>query len=593
MNFDYFVIPFLIGSLYFFIVIIWKFANIIRSLNTTDKKKLLKGLIGLPLIRSIIEIFSESLLHRKIFKVNIMMGLMHSSLAFGWFLLIAFGTIESKIHSGKPFNMPYDPIFLKYFTHNVNTIPYFGLFSFIMDFLLAVVLSGVLFAFIKRFRSMLFGMRRTTNLNFNDKFALYSLWAIFPLRYLAESFSSALYENGGFLTGTSGMIINNIFDIQTIQMLTNPIWWGYSIALCIFFIAIPYSRYMHIPAELLLIFFRQAGIDMKTKERGKRWLELYSCSRCGICIDNCQLSSSLKINNIQPAYFLTSERRKEENKDATLNCLLCGRCETYCPVGINVNNHRIVSRERYNKRIKNNYEYLENKGNSLEQYDVLYFAGCMTHLTPSIKKAMIKIFNHNKINYRFIDENGSICCGRPLKTNGLTESAKAIREKNTDLINSFNGKILVTSCPICYKEFSEEYRLNIPVLHHTQFIDNLIKNTTILKKGNDKYIYHDPCDLGRGSGVYEQPRNILNNIGQIIKIKNQKEKAFCCGGSLANHILTDNQKVELANQALSEYKKYSPDYLVTSCPLCKKSFSRLNSIETKDIAEIVAENIQN
>ena len=46
------------------------------------------------------EVVSESLLHRRIFRVNPLLGYMRMSLAFGWFLLIAVGWAETIAYLG-------------------------------------------------------------------------------------------------------------------------------------------------------------------------------------------------------------------------------------------------------------------------------------------------------------------------------------------------------------------------------------------------------------------------------------------------------------------------------------------------------------
>ena len=149
------------------------------------------------------------------------------------------------------------------------------------------------------------------------------------------------------------------------------------------------------------------------------------------------------------------------------------------------------------------------------QADVLYFAGCMTHLTPSIRNSMIKILDASGVNYKFIDENGGVCCGRPLMLAGQDKEARELINYNSKLILKSGAKTLVTSCPICYKVFRESYYLDIEVLHHTQFIKNLIDEGSLkLNFLRKKVAYHTPCDLGRGSGVYEEPKEVLRYVSR-------------------------------------------------------------------------------
>ena len=105
-----------------------------------------------------------------------------------------------------------------------------------------------------------------------------------------------------------------------------------------------------------------------------------------------------------------------------------------------------------------------------EKVDVLYFAGCMTHLTPTIKNSMVRLLDASGVNYSFLDEEGGVCCGRPLMLAGQDKEARELINYNSQLIWKSGAHTLVTSCPICYKVFKESYYLDVEVLHHTQFI---------------------------------------------------------------------------------------------------------------------------
>ncbi len=118
---------------------------------------------------------------------------------------------------------------------------------------------------------------------------------------------------------------------------------------------------------------------------------------------------------------------------------------------------RVSQRIRYAENLNGSFTYLKPALSPVA--DVAYFAGCMTHLTPSIKISMEKIFNAAGVDYQFIDRDGSVCCGRPLWMAGKEKQARELMEHNKKLIESANCKTLVLSCPICLKIFREEYGL--------------------------------------------------------------------------------------------------------------------------------------
>jgi Fe-S oxidoreductase len=126
-------------------------------------------------------------------------------------------------------------------------------------------------------------------------------------------------------------------------------------------------------------------------------------------------------------------------------------------------------------------------------------------------------------------------------------------------------------------------------MHHTEYILKLVEvGILLLEKGNTKVVYHDPCELGRGLGIYEQPRILLDKVSRLLHTANEKEKALCCGGSLASFNLNAAQKNTIRDDALAALMRPNPDKLITSCPLCKKTFSKGTKVIVEDISEMIA-----
>jgi Fe-S oxidoreductase len=608
MQFDPFVIPFNIGLNFILIYVVIRSVIWFRELSRPDKLRLQRGFFGIAFAQSLKEIFLESLIHRRILKTNLRLGYMHMSLAFGWFLLILFGTIEADVFGTKHLNAPYKAIFFRFFNPEHGRMGFEEIYGFLMDLILAFILSGLLIAIIKRSFSGIVGMKKTTRLKITDKIALTSLWLIFPSRLLAESFTCGAYGTGSFLTGSLGSWLASFLPAQ---QMAYPFWWLYSLSLGTFFLLLPITRYMHIPTELFLIFMRNSGIKTGDKTGTYSEVEVFSCSSCGICIDTCQLNTSAGITNIQSAYLMKAIRNDGNIADIASNCLMCGRCDQICPVGIELSPIRMIQRRAAENEIvfRNSYKgYLRTRksipaektngspvydflpGTNPEKVDVIYFAGCMTHLTPSIKNSMVKILDASGLNYSFIDEQGGVCCGRPLMLAGQDREARELINYNSQLIWKSGAQTLVTSCPICYKVFRESYYLDVEVLHHSQFIKNLVDEDAVkLNFLRKRVVYHTPCDLGRGSGVYDEPKEVLKYISRLEKSKFEDHNSLCCGGSLANMKIGTAKRKQIAEKAAAELTRTNPDILATGCPLCKKTFSSATTTRVADIAEIVAE----
>lgn len=608
MQFDPFVIPFNIGLNFILIYSVVRCIMWFRELSRPDKLRLQRGFFGTAFAHSLKEIFLESLIHRKILKTNLRLGYMHMSLAFGWFLLILFGTIEADLFGLRHLNAPYKAIFFRFFNPEHGRMGFEAAYGFLMDLILAFILSGLLLAMIKRFYSRIVGLKKTTRLKRSDKIALTALWLIFPSRLLAESFTCGAYGTGSFLTGSLG---NWLASFLPAQQLAYPFWWLYSLSLGTFFVLLPVTRYMHIPTELFLIFMRNSGIRTGDKSGTFTEVAVHSCSSCGICIDACQMNTSAGVATIQSAYLIKAIRNNDDVSEIAGNCLLCGRCDAVCPVGIELSPIRMIQRRASQSDLlfKNSFKGYFRSRQSItiektngspvynflpeanpEKVDVLYFAGCMTHLTPAIKKSMIKILDASGLNYSFMDEQGGVCCGRPLMLAGQDREARELINYNSQLIWKSGAQTLVTSCPICYKIFRESYYLDVEVLHHTQFIKNLIDERAVrLNFLRNRVVYHTPCDLGRGSGVYEEPGFVLRHVSRLVKTRFEDAGSLCCGGSLANLKLDSRKRSLIAKNMASELTSANPDILATACPLCKKTISSATQTRVADISELVAE----
>jgi Fe-S oxidoreductase len=595
MTFNFFVLPFFLGLIFLLYYVIKQYSLWIRSLDKADRIRFSSGIRSRKTFSALKEIFFESLLHRRMFRKNFLLGYMHMSFAFGWLLLIVMGNMESRIYSGLWVNPPYYPIFLKFFIHDKRVLPFEiftvpGFFRFSMDLILVFIIFGLILALVKRRRSKWFGLKTTTHLQLTDKVAMTCLWLIFPLRLAAESFTAGAYGyGGGFVTQHLGNVLAMLWPFSD-KFIAYASWWLYSLSLGVFFITLPYSRYMHIPTELMLIFFRTFGIKPKKENAVFAEVEVYSCPRCGLCLDVCQLATAADIRDIQSVYFIKAIREQAVSGDVALKCLMCGRCMEVCPVGIHTDSLRLIQRSRFYGDQHLDHRYLP--AMTPEQTDVVYFAGCMSHLTPGITRSMKKILQKAGINYLFLDEERTICCGRPLMLSGRDSQARAMIEANKKLIRESGAKLLVTSCPICYRVFREDYKLQIEVIHHSEFLLQLIKKGKLpIQSYFRKVAYHDPCELGRGTGVYSGPRELLGKVADLLDVPNDRNDSLCCGGSLGILNLGNEQRDLITQDAISNLLTGDPELIVTSCPLCKKTFTRHSPVDVVDIAEIVADAI--
>ena len=628
-----FVIPFVVGISFMLIWLTVGLVRLLAKIPADDRRRFWKSLVTPKIaLKNIKDLFCDCLFHTKIWKRKPLLGYMHSSIAFGWFMLIVLGHIEVALFVPKHLAWTdgglFYPIFYRFFVWiNPGHVTLRGsFFFFLMDFFLLYVLTGVGLAIFKRFRSIVLGMRHTTKPSLADRVALYSLWMIFPLRLLAESFTADL-SGGSFLTVPVNHLWHWIFGDKLFFM---PVWWAYSICLGLFFAAMPFSRYMHILTEVLWILLRNAGIQPRHPRKGVAEAEIYACSSCGLCLDACPMNVQKKNLKYSSVYFIRFLRRHNEKKinDIAEKCLMCDKCHALCPVGVDAPALRRAQRATVNNPLPYDYSYLKadcpigsadsassatapvsatepthsvtepaevtsNIQKSGEK--VMYFAGCMTHLTPRIIKSVEKVFKFAGVNYIFADHDGGICCGRPLLLAGKTDAAYETISANRRMILSSGCRTLVLSCPICYKIFKDEYALEgIEVLHYTQFIKRLADEGKLkLNVGDERIVYHDPCELGRGCGVYSEPRAVLSQVGTLVKAAKEGDESICCGGSLGSLTLEARDRAKITESSVGNLLVNNPQTIVTACPLCLKTFSESvpDTVQVKDFAETVSQHL--
>lgn len=592
-----FVLPFVFGMLFVLTYCLVGMIRVFFELPREDRKRFLISLVTPKTIwKNIKDIFLNCLIHVKLWKRNKVLGYMHSSIAFGWFMLILLGHIEVMLFLPHRVRFFYYPIFFNYFVAEADATIQGKVLMFLMDISLLFVLSGILLAIYKRFRSRFFGMRRTTRPSFLDRIAMYALWAIFPLRLLAETFTAHI-SGGSFLTEPAGLLFHR-FISNDIHVL--PTWWAYSIALCIFMVLLPFTRYMHIPAEMLLIPMRNAGIKIRHPRKGFAKLEYYTCPNCGVCIDACPMSVRKENLKDCTVYLNRQLRRGNERRIAQISdkCLLCGKCSAVCQVGVQGPELRLAQRELRPYALTPDYSAIDTASMqaavSAKPAKVLYFAGCMTALTPGIRRATKTLLKAAGIDYQLMDPEGGLCCGRPLMMAGRKEAAQALIRKNVEIIRASGCDTLLLTCPICYRVFLESYPLEgIRVVHHTVFLEELMREGRLpVEYTSGSYVFHDPCELGRGCGIYEEPRAALRRIGFLHEAEKHHAESICCGGSLGSLSLGFEKRKDITMNALHNLTANDPETIVTACPLCRSTFARYADRPVEDLSEVLVDHLK-
>lgn len=240
-----------------------------------------------------------------------------------------------------------------------------------------------------------------------------------------------------------------------------------------------------------------------------------------------------------------------------------------------------------------------------KQPEVLFWVGCAGSFddrAKKITKAFVKILNSIKVEFAVLGTEES-CTGDPAKRSGNEFLFQMQAMSNIEVLNSYSVKTIVTTCPHCFNTIKNEYPSlggEFKVLHHTQFLNNLLKEGRLIIEGGEykgkKITYHDPCYLGRANNEYQAPRELIEKLElELIEMKRCKSKGLCCGAGGAQ-MFKDAEKgnkeinIERTEEALST----NTSIIAAGCPFCNtmisdgvKSKGKENEVKVLDIVELI------
>lgn len=237
--------------------------------------------------------------------------------------------------------------------------------------------------------------------------------------------------------------------------------------------------------------------------------------------------------------------------------------------------------------------------------EVLFWVGCAGSFDDRAKKitrAFVKILNHINVNFAVLGTEES-CTGDPAKRAGNEFAFQMAAATNIQVLNAYNIKNIVTTCPHCFNTLKNEYPDlggNYKVQHHSEFLQELIDNGRLKIEGKafrgKRITFHDPCYLGRGNSVYEAPRNLIKKLdAELVEMRRCKAQALCCGAGGAQMFKeAESGNKEINIERTEEALKTQPEVIATGCPFCNtmmtdgiKHFNR--NLAVKDFAELIAE----
>ena len=213
---------------------------------------------------------------------------------------------------------------------------------------------------------------------------------------------------------------------------------------------------------------------------------------------------------------------------------------------------------------------------------MLYFRGCTAReKQTNIQKATEFLLNTADIDYYILDNEK--CCGSVLLRTGFESEAKEQIKRNAEI---FKKDKILTSCAGCYKTLKEDYE-GLDVIHISQLLEELIRDGKLdfTKKDLD-VTYHDSCHLGRHLNIFDEPREVIEAVANLVEMENIRENSLCCGAGGGVKSAYPEIADQMASSRIAQAKDTDCEILITSCPFCKLNLEN-DDLEVLDLTEFL------
>jgi len=448
-------------------------------------------------------------------------------------------------------------------------------------------------------------------------------------------------------------------------------YWMHVLAVLAFLVYIPSSKHLHIIVAIPNIFFRKLGprpgaaldpIDLEHAEHygtsvvtqwsWKHLLDLYSCTECGRCQEQCP--AFLTGKPLNPKMIIVDSRenllqtarnggRPKESliggaikEDEIWACVSCGACQEECPVLIehvpkimDMRRSLVLEESRFPKEAQTALRGIEAQGNPYglpraqradwanglgiktlaEKPDAeyLYFVGCAAsydETNRAVARAFTGLLRQAGVDFAILGA-GETCNGDPARRIGNEYLYQQQAQQNIEQLNARQVRKVIATCPHCFNTIKNEYPQfggRYEVIHHTQLLARLIAEgkLTPSRPLDSKVTYHDSCFLGRWNDIYDPPRSVMEAIpgATLVEIERHHKRGFCCGAGGGRMWMEETIGKRINHERVDQTLRTGAPRVATACPFCLTMFrdgitakGAESRLQVQDLAQYLAESL--
>jgi len=374
--------------------------------------------------------------------------------------------------------------------------------------------------------------------------------------------------------------------------------------------------------------------EMAKRIRQECGENVYLCYQCERCSSGCPTVPAMRYRPAQMMRLTQFGLEDQLATDASIwRCLGCDTCTAHCPHNLSVRRlvevmRQHVMQERYlvsgldklgedeplrkgmramgmlGERIGTHHNvsgednaarlaWTDNLAHKPEglvrdpQASLVYFVGCVSAMFPmsyGIPQGFANVLGRAGVRFTTLGEQEQ-CCGFPLLMAGQLKQAKALIQHNVEQVRALGIPRMVTTCPSCYHMWHHTVSevlgepLGFEVVHAVEVLRDLVVEGQLPfaePQRTGVVTYHDPCDLGRKSGIFDPPREVLRRIPgtTFVEMQQSREHALCCGGGGNLETFDPDLVQEVAARRVAQAAEVNATVLISACPQCVRTLSK-------------------
>lgn len=430
--------------------------------------------------------------------------------------------------------------------------------------------------------------------------------------------------------------LSGALSLEELKLAHLVSWWSHAILVFGLIAWAPWTKLIHIiygPLNIYTSSLAPVGaslkpIDFEKAEKlginsldGFTWKDLAdfdACTECGRCTAKCPAARVGK--ELSPRDLILQLRQfpfgspiagnvPAASPEALWECTTCAACVEACPVFIeqmpkivDLRRYHVMEEAEFPDTMQEAITSMESRGHPFrgtqasridwtrgldiksiaempnpEEAEVLLWAGCggaLVERNQKVVRATAQLLEKAGVRFAILGREEK-CTGDPARRIGNEFLFEMLAKENTQKLNRYKVRTIVTSCPHCFNTFRNEYPQfggTFEVFHHSEFLAKLVDEGRLRPSARTEGIvtFHDPCYLGRHNGQYDAPRQLVQMTTRTTPREPEatRSDSFCCGGGGGMSFIEEPRDKRVNQERARQLLETGASTVAVGCPFC-------------------------